>query len=261
MSSIPGRRTARVLLFMEKVVSDKGIIGLSRLITLRQQLDNVARNVANQTTPGYKASHLDFKEYLTSAKEDAPSPKRSLVAATQFIDFSRGEIKPTGNPLDVALVDESSFLVVETPAGLRYTRMGSLTLDSGGRLSTLGGDPVMTSAGRLVIPPQSRQLTIGPDGSLSTTQGAIGRLRIVRFEDLRKLRPEGSGLFASEVPPTEVPSANVRLATGVLEMSNVQSVKEMSKLMAANRAYDLVARVVLKESDNNELKKLAGEDQ
>lgn len=242
-------------------VSDKNIIGLSRLITLRQQLDAVARNVANQTTHGFKAGHLRFQEYLTKASEDdVPSaPMRSLVAATQFVDFSPGAAKPTGNPLDAAIVDDA-FFVIETPAGPRYTRLGAFTLDNEGRLVTLGGMPVLTSVGRLVVSQRDTSLTIGADGSVSTSQGAIARLRLVRFEDRRKLNVDGQGLFSSEAPALEVPSAQVRLATGVLEASNVKPMEEMTKLIAATRAYELVAQVILKDEAKDELKKLAGED-
>jgi flagellar basal-body rod protein FlgF len=242
-------------------VSDKKIIGLSRLVTLRQQLDAIARNVANQTTPAFKAGHLQFREYLTKAGEDdiPSSPMQSLVAATQFVDFSPGALKPTGNATDVAIVDDA-FFVVETPSGPRYTRSGSFTLDGEGRLVTLDGASVLTSVGRLVVSQRDAKLGIGADGSISTAQGTLARLRLVRFDDPRKLNVEGDGLFSSVIPPLEVPPAQVRLAAGVLEMSNVKPMEEMTKLLAATRAYELVARVILKEEDKNELKKLAGED-
>lgn len=91
-------RCAAVAETGSSTVSDKKIIGLSRLITLRQQLDAVARNVADQTTLGFKSGHLRFQEYLTKASEDdVPSaPIRSLVAATQFIDFSPGVARRSG---------------------------------------------------------------------------------------------------------------------------------------------------------------------
>lgn len=254
-------RCAAVAETGSSTVSDKKIIGLSRLITLRQQLDAVARNVADQTTLGFKSGHLRFQEYLTKASEDdVPSaPIRSLVAATQFIDFSPGAVKPTGNPLDAAIVDDA-FFVVETPAGPRYTRVGAFTLDNEGRLVTLGGLPVLTSIGRLVVSQRDIALAIGADGSVSTAQGTIARLRLVRFEDLRKLNIDGQGLFSSEAPALEVPSAQIRLATGVLETSNVKPMEEMTKLIAATRAYELVAQVILKDDAKDELKKLAGED-
>lgn len=242
-------------------MSDKKIIGLSRLITLRQQLDAVARNVANQATPGFKSGHLQFREYLTKASEHdvASSPMRSLVGAAQFIDFAPGLTKPTGNPLDAAIV-EDGFFVVETPSGPRYTRVGSFTLDNEGRLVTLEGMPVLTSVGRLTVSRRDAGVSIGPDGSLATPQGVLARLRLVRFDDLRKLNLGEGGLFFTDAEPSELPPSRVRLATGVIETSNVRPVEEMSKLVAATRAYEMVAQVVFKDDAKDELKKLAGED-
>lgn len=243
-------------------MSDKSVIGLSSLITLRQQLDSVARNVANQQTPGYKAGHLRFQEYLTKAQDnDIPSaPMRSLVATTRFIDFAPGSLKTTGNPLDAAIVDDA-FFVVETTSGPRYTRIGAFTLDNDGRLVTQQGVPVSTSVGQLVVSPRESSVSIGPDGSISTAQGTVARLRLVRFDDPRKLNEAGGGLFSSETPAVEVLPGQVRLATGVLESSNVSTTQEMSKLVAATRAYERVASAILKEDDDkDELKKLAGED-
>ena len=242
-------------------MSDKKIIGLSRLITLRQQLDAVARNVANQATPGFKSSQLQFREYLTKTSEHdvASSPMRSLVGAAQFIDFSPGLVRPTGNPLDSAIIDDG-FFVVESPSGPKYTRVGSFTLDNQGTLVTLGGMPVLTSVGRLTVAQRDAAISIGPDGSLATPQAVIGRLRLVRFDDLRKLKLDEAGLFSTEAQPAELPPSRVRLAIGVIETSNVKPVEEMSKLVAATRAYELVAQVVFKDDAKDELKKLAGED-
>ena len=101
---------------------------------------------------------------------------------------------------------------------------------------------------------------VGSDGSISTAKGFIGRVRIVRFADQRQLTAGTGGLFSAAATPSDVAATEVRLATGVLEGSNVKTVQEMSKLMAATRAYDQVANVILRESDPNELRKLAGED-
>lgn len=242
-------------------MSDKGIIGLSRLIVLRQHVDIIANNVANQTTPGFKSQGVRFSEYLTQAKEDdiPGSPKRSLVASTGFVDFSPGSLKATGNPMDVAVVDDA-FLVVRTQSGNMYTRSGSLTVDDRGRLVTLAGNVVMTSAGELTLSPRDGAVSIAADGTVSTEKGPKGRLRLVRFPDTRGLIPQGGALFSSELSPSEVPSSQIRLASGVLEGSNVKAVHEMSKLVQASRAYDEVAKVVLGKDDPNELRKLAGED-
>lgn len=243
-------------------MSDKSIIGLSRLIALRQNVDQIARNIANQSTTGFKGGGLQFREYLAKAREadDTPSsPMRSMVAVTGFTDFSAGPLKATGNPTDVAIVGDA-FFVVQAANGERYTRSGSFTLDQDGRLVTLAGDAVLTATGPLLVPQREGPVSIGADGTVSTAKGPVGRLRLVRFDDLTKLRAEGGAVFTSELPPIEVPAVQVRLVAGALEGSNVNAIREMSNLIAASRAYEQVASAILRENDNNELKKLAGED-
>jgi flagellar basal-body rod protein FlgF len=244
-------------------MSDKTVIGLSRLISLQQRVDKLARNIANQTTAGFKAEGLKFQEYLTEAREAdgiPSSPMRSLVAVTDFTDFSAGSLKATGNPMDVAIVG-NEFFVVKTTAGERFTRNGSFTLDNEGHLITLAGETVLTATGPLQVPRQDGAVNIAADGTISTKSGPVGRLRIVRFDDQTKLSAQGGTLFASQATPVEVPAAQVRLATGVLENSNVNTVREMSNLVAAARAYDQAAATFLRDDDKNELKRLSGEDQ
>ncbi|WP_245264945.1 flagellar basal-body rod protein FlgF [Rhodopseudomonas palustris] len=243
-------------------MSDKTVIGLSRLIALQQQVDNLARNVANQNTTGFKREGIRFLEYLTDAKEadDIPSaPKRSLVAVTGYTDFSAGSLQLTGNSTDAAVL-EDGFFVVRTSRGDRYTRNGAFTLDKQGRLVTLSGDLVLAANGTIKVPLTDLNLSIGTDGTISTARSIIGRLRVVKFDDPRSLVAEGTGLFASGSPPIELNAGSIRLATNALERSNVNSIREMSDLVAATRAYEQVANVVLKDGDPNELKTLAGED-
>lgn len=243
-------------------MSDKTVIGLSRLISSRQQVDKLARNIANQGTVGFKSEGLRFKEYLTKAREadDIPSaPMRSLVAVTDFTDFSAGGLTATGNSTDVAVVGDG-FFVVRTTAGERFTRNGAFTLDEEGRLVTLAGEIVMTATGPLQVPQRDGPVSIGADGTISTARGPIGRLRVVQFDDHTKLNAKGATLFASELVAIEVPAGQIRLATGSLENSNVNAIREMSSLVAAARAYDQVANTILREDDKNELRKLAGED-
>lgn len=238
-------------------MSGKAIIGLSRLITLQRHVDTIANNVANQTTFGFKSQGLRFHEYLGEVKDGVPS---SLVASTGFVDFSPGPLKTTGNPLDVALMDDA-FLVVSTQSGNMYTRSGSLTVDDRGRLVTLAGNPVVTSAGELTLLPQDGAVSVAPNGIISTDKGPRGQLRLVKFSDTRTLVPQGGSLFSSQSSPSEIPPREIRLASGVLESSNVKAVQEMSKLVEASRAYELVAKVILGKDDNNELRKLAGNNE
>ena len=104
------------------------LVGLSRQMTLERQMDVVANNVANINTTGFKADRSLFEEFLRSpAHEDNFVPSDRRVSFVQdratFHDFSQGAVEETRNPLDVA-IDGGGFLVVQTPAGERYTRDG-----------------------------------------------------------------------------------------------------------------------------------------
>ncbi len=237
-------------------MSDRQMIGLSGLIAMRRNLDLIA----NKTTPAFKAGWVQFREFLSDAKEpEVPDlAKRSLVSTLQFTDFTVGGVKATGNFLDVALIDDASFFVVDTPAGPRYTRSGAFTLDGKGKLTTLDGAAVMTSSGQLVVQQRDGPVAISGDGSISTAQGRVAGLRVVRFADRRQLTPEGGGLFSSTTPPIEIPSGKGRVATGVLEMANVGQADEMGRMMAATHAYDVLAKTVFKSEPAEELRKLAG---
>src|SRR5437879_5451314 len=123
------------------------LIGLSRQMVLERQIDVVANNVANVNTTGYKSDRSLFQEYLASgAHEDNFVGSDRRVSYVQdsatFHDFSQGAAEETKNPLDVA-IDDGGFLVVQTPAGERYTRDGGRQINNQGQLVTAAGDPMI----------------------------------------------------------------------------------------------------------------------
>ena len=92
------------------------LIGLSRQIALQRELDVVANNVANMNTTGYKADGAIFEEYLMPTAQAAgfqgADRRVSYVQdRATWRDFGAGPIRPTGNPLDVA-IDGDAFFVV-----------------------------------------------------------------------------------------------------------------------------------------------------
>src|SRR5262245_20021822 len=127
------------------------LVGLSKQIVLERQIDVVANNVANIGTTGYKADRSLFQEYLASgAHEDNFMSGDRRISFVQdratFHDFSQGPSEETKNPLDVA-IDGAGFLVVQTPAGERYTRDGNLHINNQGQLVTASGYPVLGNSG------------------------------------------------------------------------------------------------------------------
>lgn len=243
-------------------MGDKSAIGMSRLLALRQRIETIAHNVANQTTTGFKREGLIFREHLTKAKEadEAPAmPMRSEVSVSAFTDFSPGPFRSTGSPTDVAIVGDG-FFVVQTEGGERYTRNGSFTLDPNGRLVTLAGEAVLTANGPLQVSQRDGQISFAADGTISTALGQIGRLRLVRFDNATQVKKEGGNLFSSGLPAGDIPASQVQLVAGALEGSNVNAVGEISELIAASRAYEDTMKIIVREDDPRELRKLSGQD-
>jgi flagellar basal-body rod protein FlgF len=220
-------------------------IGLSRQTVLERQLDVVANNLANINTTGYKQQGVLFQEYLAKGAGMAgPGGPLSLVNDPRdYLDFSKGPIVTTKNPLDVA-IDGNGFLVVETAAGERYTRNGALTLDSRGRLVTSEGDPVLGTNGPFVFSQQETDITIAPDGTVSSNQGTKGRLRLVTFANPDQLRRQGFSLYSSSEAPQEVAPGAMRLVSNALEKSNVEPITETARLIQISRAYQAVTNAL-----------------
>jgi flagellar basal body rod protein FlgG len=164
------------------------------------------------------------------------------VATAGATDFTPGGINQTGRSLDVALAGDG-FLTVQTARGERYTRNGSLSLDSSGQLITGAGDLVVGTAGPITVPPG--EVSIGEDGTLSVNGRSIDRLKVVRFDDPHSaLLKEGGSLFASTgtQPPAE--AVDTRVMQGSLESSNVNTVTEMVAMLQQQREFDSLQRSV-----------------
>ena len=108
----------------------------------------------------------------------------------------------TKNPLDVA-IDGAGFLVVQTPAGERYTRDGGLKINNQGQLVNSSGYPVLGGSGPIVFQPTDKEITIAADGNVTVLEGTNrvdsvrGKLRLVSFADAQKLVKEGSNLYSA----------------------------------------------------------------
>jgi len=234
------------------------LIGLSRQSILERQLDVVANNIANVNTTGYKNDSSLFEEFLTSgAHEDNFVGSDRRVSFVQdrgtFRDFSQGALEQTKNPLDLA-IDGSAFLVVQTPAGERYTRDGGLQLNNQGQLVTVAGNPVLGAGGPIVFQPTDHDVNVTADGTITVVEGngtadsVRGKLRLVSFADAQKMLKEGLNLYtAGEGSPQ--PDTKSAVRQGFIEKSNVNAVAEMSRMIEVTRAYSQIATLLQQQSD------------
>lgn len=227
------------------------LIGLSQQMALRNQMTVIANNLANVNTAGFKSGRLLFEEYLMPTTEEnlpgTPDKNLSYVQDGAILrDFVAGRMQRTDNPLDVA-VGGKGWMVAQTDAGERYTRNGNLSLNKDGTLVTSAGHPVLGDGGPIVIGPDETGITIAEDGTVSTSEGVKGRLRLVEFENENALRKEGNSLFSS--PDQPKPAENPRFVQGMIEGSNVQPVVEMTRMIEVQRAYTRTASMLQREDE------------
>ena len=235
------------------------LIGLSRQVTLERQMDVVANNVANVNTSGFKADRSLFSEYLMpGAHEDNFVGRDRRLSYVQdratFHDFSQGASEQTKNPLDVA-IDGAGFLVVQTPAGERYTRDGGLQINNQGQLVTASGNAVLGASGPIVFQPTDHDVSIAADGNISVQEGVNrvdsvrGKLLLVSFADAQKLLKEGSNLYSAGTGAAAQPDVASRVKQGFIEKSNVNSVAEMSLMIEVTRTYTQISNLLQQQSD------------
>ncbi len=232
------------------MIGNAQLIGLSRQIALQRQMDVVANNVANINTTGFKAEQILFEEYAMPVARDRTFPNLdqplSYVQDWATIhDLSGGGLTQTGNELDVAL-NGGGFFAVQTPAGERWTKAGSFQINNTGTLVDLSGNPVLGIGGPIQFGPDETGITIGADGSISSSAGAKGQLRIVEFANPQALTREGENLFAGGTPAA---NTGTSVMQGHIERSNVSGVSEMAELIRVTRAYESIASLTQKQDE------------
>jgi len=233
------------------------LVGLSRQVGLAREMDVVANNIANMNTTGYKADSSLFEEYLNSAARADQTGSRISFVRDRGVwhDMSQGPLERTGNPLDVA-IDGPGFLVVQTPAGERYTRNGAMQISPTGQLVTAEGYPVIGDGGPVTLQQGDRQVSISRDGTISVREGtsmvdsARGKLRLVTFTNMQQLQKDGGGTFSPVGGATAQPAPTTSgLVQGAVEKSNVRGVVEMSRMIEITRSYTQIDDLLKQQND------------
>jgi len=215
---------------------------------INRKLIVTANNLANVDTPGYKADGLAFREVLM--KKIGPMYKRIFKETLPYTNFEQGVFEHTGNPLDLAIMGEG-FFKVKTPNGVAYTRAGNFKINREHVLVTVQGYPVLANGAPIIIDPgmaglitmSNVRINIASDGTISIGNTEVGKLDIVTFDDLSKLKKRGENLFVAD-GAKEIPATNYEIRQGYLEKSNVNPVKEMVKLIEIQRGFESVQKSI-----------------
>ncbi|HXW90270.1 MAG TPA: flagellar basal-body rod protein FlgF [Terriglobales bacterium] len=225
------------------------------LMARSQALDLVANNLANVSTPGFRAQHEVFRSLLAGS---SPFPMSDLnqtvnnysVLGDSRFDYSQGNLEKTGSDFDLAL-QGSGFFVVRTAAGRMFTRNGNFHVSAKGRLVTADGDPVLGETG--VIDIVGGPVSISPDGTISIDGAVAGKLRVVDFPPGTALESVGKSYYSAP-PKSEVAAPGASIVQGSLETSNVNPVADAVELITLQRNAELVQRALsMFHSDINQI--------
>tara|TARA_R110002049_G_scaffold29972_2_gene101945 strand:- start:35049 stop:35792 length:744 start_codon:yes stop_codon:yes gene_type:complete len=217
-------------------------IGMSLATSLQRQLDITANNIANASTAGYKGEHVVFESLVQKDAGAGQDPASFVSDSGSYIDTRPGALTQTGNPLDVALHGDGWFSY-QTPDGQKsYGRDGSFTLDPDGNLVLLSGAKVLDNGGApIMLPTQGMgELSISEDGTISGAgSGPLARIGVFDIPEIQSYRRTGAGmLVAPEDAAAPRPAIATQVMQGALEMSNVNPIREMTRLIDVQRAYE-----------------------
>ena len=238
----------------------------SGMLAQQLNLDNVANNLANSTTAGFRKRRVQFQDLLyqdlivpgsaatqqTSVSAGLQVGLGSRPSATEIIQ-SQGDFTSTGNPLDLT-IQGIGFFQVQLPTGqTAYTRSGAFHLDATGNLVTADGNPMEPT---ITIPNNALSISIGADGTVSVTQPGqtksqqVGTIQLAMFPNPGGLNSIGQNMFlpttSSGDPIVGTPGGSEGLGSlqqGMLEESNVNVVEEFVQMILTQRSYEANSRV------------------
>lgn len=226
-------------------------IALSRQMGLWKQMDIVSNNMANMNTSGYKQDEAVFSSFLVKTQNAQGFGKEPVYFSQDFgsfQDFKEGAIVDTGNTFDVALKGDS-FFAIETSQGERFTKKGQFSLNSEGMLVTADGEPVLSENNEpFFFAPGEKDVNIAQNGDVSTENGVVGRLKVVKFADNQKLLKVANTMFentdgnAMIINPQEM-----QVIQGAIEKSNVDPISEMTRMIKLQRSYEYVQQMIDEE--------------
>lgn len=220
---------------------------LSGALAREQSLSNVANNMANVNTTGFKKDRIGFESLLRGAQQvtDANGINYSRIR-TIDTNFAQGGMQETGRPLDVA-IDGEGFFKVRRGAETYYTRSGQLQLDENGMLKSQEGLNVVGADNQplQLTDAEGKNIDIDDFGNIAVDGLASGaRLQVFTVANQDSLVKTGTNLFKPEPGTADQPREGYRLIQGSLETSNVSMMEEMMTMINTQRKFDAHLKVI-----------------
>lgn len=232
----------------------------------QQNVDNIANNLANASTVGFKRQRLEFQDLFyqnmrsaggaANASSNLPVGLQIGLGARSIANeriFTQGEYRQTENPLDMTIEGSGFFQVRQSNGDLAYTRAGSFHLNQQGQVVTANGDALEPA---ITIPTEASSITVGTDGTVSVTMPGqtnaqnVGQIQLAIFPNPAGMEALGRNLFkeTGSSGQATVGSADAngigRINQGYVEGSNVNVVEELVNMISAQRIYETNSKVI-----------------
>ena len=230
------------------------------------KMANIANNLANAGTTGYKRSRAIFEDLLyqnvrqvgAQSSQDTQLPSGLMIGtgvrtvATEKL-FTQGNLAQTDNLLDMAIQGRGFFQVLLPDGTQAYTRDGSFQVDNQGQMVTSSGYVLQPS---VTLPENALSVNIGSDGTVSVRQpgssavSQVGTIQLADFVNPAGLQAIGENLYlesnASGSPQTGNPGLNGlgSVVQGYVESSNVNVVEELVNMIETQRTYEMNSKAI-----------------
>ncbi|HEU4401279.1 MAG TPA: flagellar hook-basal body protein [Candidatus Polarisedimenticolia bacterium] len=234
----------------------------SGLLAEERRLELITNNLANLSTPGYRAQRsfaAVYQPFGPAADASVRAANASVAIAGAYEVPGPGSSRATGRDLDITL-DNDTFLVVSTPAGRRYTRDGSLSVSTKGDLIDAQGRAVLGSDGK-PLSGLNAGAHLTADGRVQNGDAEVGTLLLVS-DPQKVLRREGDNLLmaaGNDAALTPVKTPAVR--PGFLEESGSEALGELVNLIETQRAFESYQKLIsltMNEVNRRAVNDLAG---
>ncbi|MDX2179278.1 MAG: flagellar basal-body rod protein FlgG [Bryobacteraceae bacterium] len=233
----------------------------------QMNIDNIAHNLANSNTVGFKQRRTQFQDllYQNFIQPGAAAGAQTVVPSglqlglgtrpvSNEVIFTQGSFTQTDNPLDLVIQGRGFFQIRRATGEIAYTRAGNFHLDRDGNIVTADGDPLEPQA---TIPPEAQTVTIAADGTVSfvlpgqTASQLAGQIQLANFTNPGGLNSIGRNMYlptdASGEPTVGLPGGQEGLGSllqGYTEGSNVSVVEEFINMIVSQRTYEANSKIV-----------------
>lgn len=241
-------------------------IASTGMMAQERNVEVISNNIANMRTTGFKRQRAEFQdllyqEYRRAGAQTSDGTQVPVgveigsgvrTAATPRV-MSQGNVVPSEKELDVAVQGEGFFMVQLPDGRTAYTRDGSFERDSTGQLVNVNGFAIQPG---INIPGDANSISISRDGTVEAFVGnnpdaqPLGQILIARFVNKGGLQSIGDNNFVETGAsgPAQIGTADAdgmgNILQKYLEMANVNPVTEIADMIAAQRAYEMNARVI-----------------